>query len=199
LRVMLSEIDGTFIYTTSDPLETLALADDVFVLDDGGIVDQGSVDQVYEEPSSLRAMQLLGFPGANSMPAVLEDGICRSAFGAFSVEFVASGGPAPTREVTMVFRPEAILFGNAGRSPGLLRIEARELLREDLGAETILYFEAAGVRYVGYWSNGSTPPQLEKVFQAGLAARDVLIFETATGRRLGRGKDSHVGSAVGEN
>jgi hypothetical protein len=43
-------------------------------------------------------------------------------------------------------------------------MEARELLREDLGAETILYFEATGVRYVGYWSNGSAPPQLEKVF-----------------------------------
>jgi ABC-type sugar transport system ATPase subunit len=135
LRVMLSEIDGTFIYTTSDPLETLALADDVFVLDDGGIVDKGTIDQVYEEPSSLRSMQLLGFPGANTMPGRLEGGICRSAFGAFSVEFVASAGPMPTGEVTMVFRPEAILFGNEERSPRLLRIEARELLREDLGAE----------------------------------------------------------------
>jgi ABC-type sugar transport system ATPase subunit len=199
LRVMLSEIDGTFIYTTSDPLETLALADDVFVLDDGEIVDKGSIDQVYEEPSSLRAMQLLGFPGANTMPGALEGDICRSAFGTFSVEFVASAGPIPAREVTMVFRPEALLFGSEGRKPGLLSIEARELLREDLGAETILYFEAAGVRYVGYWSNGSAPPQLEKVFRAGLLARDVLVFETATGRRLGRGKDLDVGSAVGEN
>jgi ABC-type sugar transport system ATPase subunit len=196
---MLSEIDGTFIYTTSDPLETLALADDVFVLDDGGIVDKGTIDQVYEEPSSLRSMQLLGFPGANTMPGILDGGICRSAFGAFSVEFVASAGPASAREVTVLFRPEAILFGDEGRTPGLLRIEARELLREDLGAETILYFEASDLRYVGYWSNGSTLPQLEKVFQAGLSARDVLIFETATGRRLGRGKDLHVGSAVGEN
>jgi ABC transporter len=76
LRLMLSEIDGTFIYTTSDPLETLALADDVFVLDQGEIVDQGSVDQVYEEPSSLRAFQLLGFPGANTMSGSLAHGIC---------------------------------------------------------------------------------------------------------------------------
>ena len=110
LRVMLSEIDGTFIYTTSDPLETLALADDVFVLDDGEIVDQGSVDQVYEEPSSLRAMQLLGFPGANTMPGILEDGICRSAFGAFSVEFVASAGPEPAREVIIGFQTRSCSF-----------------------------------------------------------------------------------------
>jgi hypothetical protein len=81
----------------------------------------------------------------------------------------------------------------------MLCLDAQELLREDLGAETILYFEAAGVRYVGFWANGSAAPQLEKVFRAGLGSRDLLIFETETGRRIGRGKDPYVGSAVGKN
>ena len=199
LRLMLSEIDGTFIYTTSDPLETLALADDVFVLDQGEIVDQGSVDYVYEEPSSLRAFQLLGFPGANTMPGSLASGICRSAFGEFDVELADSADQEVRREVTIGFRPEAVLLGEEAKTPGCLRFDARELLREDLGAETIFYFEAAGLRYVGYWSNGSAPPQLQEVFQAGLSIRDLVIFESATGHRLGRGKDSHVGSAVGKN
>ena len=199
LRLMLSEIDGTFIYTTSDPLETLALADDVFVLDQGEIVDQGNVDQVYEEPSSLRAFQLLGFPGANTMPGSLAHGICRSAFGDFGVELVDSADQEVGREVTIGFRPEAVLWDDEAKTPDSLRFEARELLREDLGAETIFYFEAAGLRYVGYWSNGSAPPQLQEVFQAGLSIRDLVIFESATGRRLGRGKDPHVGSAVGKN
>jgi ABC-type sugar transport system ATPase subunit len=199
LRVMLSEIDGTFIYTTSDPLETLALADDVFILDTGEIIDQGTVDQVYEEPSSLRAFQMLGFPGANTMPGELAGNVCRSAFGDFSVELTAAADPGPIREVTIGFRPEAVIFGSAATRPGMLCLDAQELLREDLGAETILYFEAAGVRYVGFWSNGSAAPQLEKVFRAGLGSRDLLIFETETGRRIGRGKDPYVGSAVGKN
>ncbi|HTC13934.1 MAG TPA: ABC transporter ATP-binding protein [Chthoniobacterales bacterium] len=199
LRLMLSEIDGTFIYTTSDPLETLALADDVFVLDQGEIVDQGSVDHVYEEPSNLRAFQLLGFPGANTIPGSLVGGICRSAFGEFGVELADSAGQEVRREVTIGFRPEAVLLDEEAKTAGALRFDARELLREDLGAETIFYFEAAGFRYVGYWSNGSAPPQLQEVFQAGLSIRDLVIFESATGRRLGRGKDSHVGSAVGKN
>jgi ABC-type sugar transport system ATPase subunit len=199
LRLMLSEIDGTFIYTTSDPLETLALADDVFVLDQGEIVDQGSVDHVYEEPSSLRAFQLLGFPGANTMPGSLTHDICRSAFGDFGVDLVDSADQEITREVTIGFRPEAVLLHGEAKTPGHLCFDARELLREDLGAETILYFEAAGLRYVGYWSNGSAPPQLQEVFQAGLSTRDLVVFESATGRRLGRGKDLHVGSATGKN
>jgi ABC-type sugar transport system ATPase subunit len=199
LRLMLSEIDGTFIYTTSDPLETLALADDVFVLDQGEIVDQGSVDQVYEEPSSLRAFQLLGFPDANTMSGSLAHGICRSAFGDFGVELVDLADQEVGREVTIGFRPEAVLWDDEAKTPDSLRFEARELLREDLGAETIFYFEAAGFRYVGYWSNGSAPPQLQEVFQAGLSIRDLVIFESATGRRLGRGKDPRVGSAVGKS
>jgi ABC-type sugar transport system ATPase subunit len=199
LRLMLSEIDGTFIYTTSDPLETLALADDVFVLDQGEIVDQGSVDHVYEEPSSLRAFQLLGFPGANTMPGSLASGICRSALGDFGVELADSADQEVRREVTIGFRPEAVLLDDGAKMPGYLRFDARELLREDLGAETIFYFEAAGLRYVGYWSNGSAPPQLQEMFQAGLSIRDLVIFESATGRRLGRGKDPHVGSAIGKS
>ncbi len=199
LRLMLSEIDGTFIYTTSDPLETLALADDVFVLDDGEIVDQGSVDDVYEEPSSLRAFQLLGFPGANTMPGRLVGSVCQSAFGEFGVELVASADQAPAREVVIGFRPEAVVFGGEAKKPEVLHTEARELLREDLGAETILYFEAAGMRYVGFWSNGSASPQLEEIFQAGLWAPDLLVFDSVTGQRLGRGKDLHVGSAARED
>ena len=92
----------------------------------------------------------------------------------------------------MAFRPEAILFANEEKGPGRLRIEARELLREDLGAETNLYFEAAEGRYVGFWSNGLAVPEIEKVFRAGLGSRDLLIFETETGRQIGRGKDPHV-------
>ncbi len=199
LRIMLSEIDGTFIYTTSDPLETLALADDIFVLDDGEIIDRGGVDQVYEEPTSLRALQLLGFPGANTMPGELTGDLCRSPFGEFSVELINSKDERPIRDVAIGFRPEAVVLGREAEGSGLLRIEARELLREDLGAETILYFESAGVTYVGFWSNGSAPPRLPEVFQAGLCPRDFLVFESATGRRLGRGKDPYVGSATGKN
>src|SRR3984885_11345483 len=143
LRLMLSEIDGTFIYTTSDPLETLALADDVFVLDQGEIVDQGSVDQVYEEPSSLRAFQLLGFPSANTMSGSLAHGICRSAFGDFDVELVDLVDQDIGQEVTIGFRPEAVLWDDEAKTQNSLRFEARELLREALGAETIFYFEAA--------------------------------------------------------
>jgi multiple sugar transport system ATP-binding protein len=167
------------------------LADDVFILDTGEIMDQGTVDQVYEEPSSLRALQMLGFPGANTMPGELTGDVCRSPFGDFSVDLMAAAKPGPIREVTVGFRPEAVVFGSAATRPRL-SLGAQELLREDLGAETILYFEAAGGRYVGFWSNGLAAPQLEKDFRAALDPRDLLIFETETGRRIGRGKDLNV-------
>ena len=199
LRLMLSEIDGTFIYTTSDPLETLALADDVFVLDEGEIVDQGNVDQVYEEPSSLRALQLLGFPGANTMSGSLADGICRSAFGDFGVELVDLADQEIGREVTIGFRPEAFFGPTRQRTPDSLRIEARELLREDLGAKRFSILRQPACDMLG---TGRTAPLLhgsKRYSKPASQSRDLVIFESATGRRLGRGKDPHVGSAVGKN
>jgi ABC-type sugar transport system ATPase subunit len=198
LRVMLSEIEGTFIYTTSDPLETLALADDVYILDGGEIVDRGAIDRVYDEPANLPSMRSLGFPGANTMPGELSGDICRSAFGEFEVQFDTSIEQKKPVGVTIGFRPENVLLGEAANDAGVLRIDGRERLREDLGAETILYFEAGGARYVGFWSNGGPPPNLAQSFTAGIYPTDLLIFDSETGSRLGRGKDAHVGSAVGK-
>jgi ABC-type sugar transport system ATPase subunit len=198
LRVMLSEVDGTFIYTTSDPLETLALADDLFVLDDGGIIDRGSVERVYEEPATLRSLQLVGFPAANVIPAQLVGDICRSPFGEFEVQLDSLVESLSARSIAIGFRPEAVLFGDNVRLEEALRIDGRELLREDLGAETILYFEAAGARYVAYWSNGAPSPALCETFKVAIDPVNVCVFDVETGRRLGRGKDLHVGSAAGK-
>jgi ABC-type sugar transport system ATPase subunit len=198
LRMMLSEIDGTFIYTTSDPLETLALADDVFILDDGEIIDHGEIDRVYDEPANLSSLRSLGFPGANIMPGELKGDLCQSAFGECEVQFDSSVEPGRVGQVILGFRPESVLLGDAAQAVGVLRIEARERLREDLGAETILYFEAGGARYIGFWSNGARAPDLAQSFTAGVNPGDLLIFDTETGNRLARGKETRLGSPIGK-
>jgi multiple sugar transport system ATP-binding protein len=81
LREMLSEIEGSVIYTTSDPLETLALADQVFVLDDKHIIESGSIDQIYDEPQRARSLQLLGVPAANLVSGELTGRICQTRSG----------------------------------------------------------------------------------------------------------------------
>ena len=184
LRDMLGEVEGTFIYTTSDPLEAQALADDVYVLDDHRVIESGTLDRVYDSPMTLPSLQLLGYPAANVMPGEMQATICRTPLGEFEVELQDSF--SDSKEIQVGFRPEAVEFGSAIATSALVT-EARALLREDLGAETLLYFEAASCRFIGYWSNGSTPPITSDRFKVGIEHSDLLVFDRQSGRRIGRG------------
>jgi multiple sugar transport system ATP-binding protein len=186
LREMLSEIEGSVIYTTSDPLETLALADQVFVLDDKRIIESGSIDQVYDEPQQSRSLQLLGVPPANFVSGELIRGICQTPFG--PCEIAVTEEVAGTTSVQLGFRPEAIRLEES--APPLLNADGRVLLREDLGAETLLYFESASWRLVAYWSNGEPAPITGERFRFSIDPRSFHVFDSKTGTCLTRSKDS---------
>jgi ABC-type sugar transport system ATPase subunit len=74
LRAMRETLGATFVYTTSDPLESLILADHVHVLSTGRIIESGPVDDVYRAPRHLHSMMLLGFPKANVLEGSLVQG-----------------------------------------------------------------------------------------------------------------------------
>ena len=73
LKATRSALGVTFLYSTSDSLESLLLASRVGVLADGGISEEGDLDEVYDTPQTASSMQALGFPSAN-----LIDGDVRS-------------------------------------------------------------------------------------------------------------------------
>ncbi len=180
LRDMLSEVDGTFVYTTSDPLETLALADQVYVLDDRRIQEQGPLEELYYRPRQVRTLQQLGFPAANLVPGELSQGECRTPLGAFPHAGEEATGP---RQVWVGFRPESVRFTDGETGPGL-RADALTALREDLGAETLIYFESAGHRLVGAWSNGGPAPVSTERFTFGVPADALLVYDRGSGESL---------------
>jgi ABC-type sugar transport system ATPase subunit len=179
LREMLSEVDGTFIYTTSDPLETLALADHVFILDEGTLHEQGELNELYYHPHRVRTLQLLGFPAANLVPGELRGGRCRTALGEFSVP----GFAGDSRRVIVGFRPESISFSVSAVNQSL-HGTGRATLREDLGAETLIYFEMNGVRLVGAWPNGQAAPVESETVPFSVSVEDLLCFDADTGDNL---------------
>jgi ABC-type sugar transport system ATPase subunit len=180
LREMLSEIEGSVIYTTSDPLETLALADQVFVLDDKRIIESGSIDQVYDEPQQLRSLKLLGVPAANFISGELTGRICQTPFGPCEIDLAEE--IATTTPVQLGFRPEAIRLEES--APPFLNSDGRVLLQEDLGAETLLYFESASSRLVAYWSNGEAPPIASESFRFSIDPGSFHVFDSKDGRHL---------------
>lgn len=213
---------STFVYATSDPLETLAMADQVFVLDGGRIVDGGPVDELYERPGHLRALQLLGYPSANLFPGTMESGDgsaatvpaprrCRTALGSFVIaaeppEDVATATLTDGQAVTVGVRPEHLTLVTSGpatnttaggvddgasdRNDGGLTFTAAETLREDLGAEQLLYLEAAGLPLVASWTNPRSSLPERGNYTVHVPPAALAVFDPATGRRLGRGTAS---------
>jgi ABC-type sugar transport system ATPase subunit len=181
LRDMLSEVEGSVIYSTSDPLETLALADDVFVLDDSKIIEAGSLDQLYEQPQQARTLQILGVPPANFISGELTGRMCHTPLGQCEIE--TNEETLSPRPVRIGIRPEDVCFREL--ESAFLQGDGRVLLREDLGAETVLYFEAAGLRFVGFWSNGEAAPIQADEFKFGIDPASLHVFDTNSGRRIG--------------
>ena len=93
LKAIQQELKATFLYTTSDSLEALTMAEKLVVLDQGDVIQQGEAMDVYREPSHRRAMELVGFPKANLLP-IAQDGAGAQA-GPFSLSHAPGGAALP--------------------------------------------------------------------------------------------------------
>jgi len=68
LRELLHDGGMTVVYTTSDPRDAFNLGDAVVLLDPRGIIQQGTPLEVYEQPVSVAAAELMSDPGVNRLP-----------------------------------------------------------------------------------------------------------------------------------
>lgn len=196
LRALQQDTRATFLYTTSDAIEALTLADSLAILAGGRIVESGDPERLYRQPSALPTMALVGFPPANLLDGVLEprgrDGHlwCRTGVFAFPVRLDEDGGAEPGR-VTVGLRPEDVALGAApsnGQGGERLRSEARIVLREDLGGEEILYLDCGGTALTAverHRPDGRA--DLDRPTAVAVRPGDLLLFHPATGQRLGCG------------
>ena len=195
----------TFIYTTSDAIETLMLAKNIAVMDQGKIVEVGSPDQLYEQPMRAQTMQYVGFPQANFTDGMLvANGASpqvKTDILAFDLEY--SGEAKPNFEektrlhndqpVTVGIRPEHIMVGN-NAPVGALTREAKILLREDLGGEEIVYLDVAGTNLTavltGLHVNDTALDQLDlgKNVTIWMKPTDLVVY--AEGQRIGKGVEN---------
>ena len=67
LRELLLDEDPVVIYTTSDPRDAFNLADEVVLLDERKKIQSGTPLEVYREPVSVRAADLMSNPGVNRL------------------------------------------------------------------------------------------------------------------------------------
>ena len=181
-------LNVTFLYSTSDTLESLLLATSVAILANGTVVEQGALADVYAEPRSAESLRGLGFPEANLLAGNLvrsgSETSCETVFGRVQV---ALEGGSSANEVIVGLRPEHVRVGPP--LPGSLEAAAVVEFTEDVGGSEIIYLTSAGTPLVTVL--GASSEFLGQVREGSLRVsivpEDLIVFDANTKARIGRG------------
>ncbi len=186
LRETREALGVTFLYATADATEALALATNLAVLSDGVVQEYGRPRDIYAKPEHVVTMMSLCFPQCNSLPAIYEHGEIVTPWG--TVTMPVTIGADLADDLDILVRPEHVeLSPPAGKYPVSGR--ASVVLREDLGAEEIVYLESDGVQFTSLMRAGS--PEVDSlslgdIIEFGIQAEAFVLF--SEGHRVGQGR-----------
>ncbi len=190
LRMLQDDIGACFLYTTSDPIESLALAERIAILHERKIREIGRPHSVYLDPHHLSTIDILGFPRANLLEGKLfrksAQVWCETDFFEFPLTMDADDSSQEgSMEVTVAVRPESIRKASDTTGNDFF---AEIYLREDLGAEEILYLRVKNnsltmVNFSSQIGNFDVGDQIS----ISIDSEFLFVFDKTTGARLGRG------------
>jgi ABC-type sugar transport system ATPase subunit len=188
LKRLQEALQATLIYTTSDPMEALMLADNIIVIHDGQAVESGPLVEVYDAPQHLATMLLLGFPPASliegSLGSIAGDTRCQSSLFDFPVTF--KGTQSLPDKVAIAIRPQDVQI-NPSPGNGWLTQEAEITLREDLGGELVVYLEYNGQSITSVVRYDEAHLIENDQVTIGVQPDKLVLYDPETGQRLGQG------------
>jgi multiple sugar transport system ATP-binding protein len=131
----------TIVYATPDELEALSMGEEIAVLRDGGVVQTGTPDELYDAPRDLYVAGKIGSPPMNMIKGRLaRDGtVIESAIGLLPCARRLNGTEAGEAAVVGI-RPSDIRFATGGESG----VAASVAMLEPLGDITVISMETGG-------------------------------------------------------
>jgi spermidine/putrescine transport system ATP-binding protein len=116
LTALQKEVGITFVFVTHDQEEALEMSNRLAVMDGGRIMQLGTPEEVYQEPTTEFVADFLGVANLFDIECLTGNGVSRSVrFGEFTLEAQApadhDSGPGRA-----VIRPECVELAEAGRT-----------------------------------------------------------------------------------
>ena len=192
LKELHTELDACFIYTTSDPIEALALSSKVAILNDCSIKETGEPEAVYLNPKNLSTMEILGFPRTNFLKGTLFTNSgqlwCKTELLEFQVTINEMVKFKKFAKVMVGIRPEYI---HAKKEGGKRCMKGVVHLREDLGSENIIFLNVkeTPLTMVMTGENGRRY-DVDDIIYFEIDCTSLFIFDSISGKRIGEGKES---------
>jgi glycerol transport system ATP-binding protein len=135
LKQIHEQLGVTLVYVTHDQTEALTFADRVVVMNDGSVLQQGTPQELFEDPADAFVGHFIGSPGMNLMPCQIID---RSAIVGGQRVALAAGPvsvPAAAGRLQLGIRPE---FVRLAPVPGASTLAVRVEMVEHLGTYCIV-------------------------------------------------------------
>ena len=137
-----NELNATIIYVTHDQTEAMTLADDIVVLDQGTVSQNGSPLNLYNKPQNMFVAGFIGSPKMN----FIKTKVLSSNSGKIEIDLMGSSKLILTKEsskissgdeLTLGIRPEHLLINQEADAIW----EGKVFVIEKLGSGTFLYIE----------------------------------------------------------
>ena len=135
LRSLLAQLGLPTILVTHDRLEAAALGDQIVVMDNGQVLQSGSVADVFNRPGSLATARIVGTDTVLTCEVVnVSDGLATLSVGTSKLTALAEELPTGTRQVHVCIRAEDVILTrdtDSHASPrNQLRVTVRSLAHE---------------------------------------------------------------------
>jgi sn-glycerol 3-phosphate transport system ATP-binding protein len=169
IRALQQRLGMTMLYVTHDQLEAMTMADQVLLMRQGRIEQDGPPADLYERPATIFAARFVGTPPMNVLPA--------TALGPFR-QTLDAAAPAghPRESLSVGVRPEAARIASSG-------VAARVAAIEYLGADTLIEARIGDMPFMLRVSGKSPAADGEKIF-IHWDPGATHWFDATTGRRL---------------
>jgi multiple sugar transport system ATP-binding protein len=185
------QVRTTTVYVTHDQVEAMTLADRIVVMNAGHIEQVGTPDDLYHRPATKFVAAFIGSPAMNLIPCGLEESagglrIRLSPDLAFAVppERMERYRPhAGRKSLLFGVRPEHIIEQRHHLEPGQQPFEAKPVVVEPMGSESLVYFALSGAEICARVSPDCAP-RVGAPVKLVADLRHVHLVDEETGRVL---------------
>ncbi|SNY71844.1 MULTISPECIES: ABC transporter ATP-binding protein [unclassified Pantoea] len=175
----------TMVYVTHDQVEAMTLADQIVVMKEGRIVQQGAPLAIYDRPADTFVARFIGSPPMNLLPAQLitRDGIpgvqCQDLWQPLPLRWHAAARDREGAKVTLGVRPHDLLEAET-------RAQAKVKVVEITGESTLLHLEWHGHAMHMQIAGRHSAVSGDQI-RIGFNAEKIHLFDAESGLRLSEG------------